>query len=138
MIKDGVVALRHCIVSATALGGHAAADLAAFQQLPVGRGPVMAPLISVDQGLIRFEPAVPQGPNEGLQQQVGLHGGTKGSAQQTSPVKIGPHCQIPPACRSADVGDVTAQTAVGGCWAELLIQRVLRDGREGELRYEKA
>jgi hypothetical protein len=58
MFEGGEEALRHCVVLAASLGGHAAADLAAYEQLPVGRGPVLASLIGLDQELIRFEPAV--------------------------------------------------------------------------------
>ena len=74
MFEGGEEALHHGVVPAAALGQHAAGDLSAFQQLPVGHRPVLAPLIGVNQELIRFDLAVPQSPVEGLQHQRGFHG----------------------------------------------------------------
>jgi len=37
------------------------------------------------------------------------------------------HGQIPPTFCGADVSDVTGPAAVGRCWAELLLQQILRD-----------
>ena len=39
MFEGGEKALHHRVIPATALGRHAAADLVALQQLPVGLGP---------------------------------------------------------------------------------------------------
>ncbi len=74
MYESGKKALHHGVVQAAALGRHAAADLVALQQLPVGRGAVLAALTGVDQKLIEFDLAVPQGPVQGLQHQGGAHG----------------------------------------------------------------
>jgi len=89
----------------------------------VGRCPVLAPLIGVDQELVGFDLAVPQGPVQGLQHQRGLHRGAHGPADHAAAVKVDPDRQVSPACCGADVGDITGPTAVGGCWAELLLQR---------------
>ena len=113
------------VIPATALGRHAAADLVALQQLPVGRRSVLAPLIGIDQELIGFDLAVTEGPVEGLQHQCSLHRGAHGPADHAAAVQIDPDRQVSPACCGADVGDVTSPTAVGGCWAELLLQQVL-------------
>ena len=124
VFKGGEKALHHCVVPAAALGRHAAADLVVFQQLPVGRRPVLAPLVCVDQELIGCDLAVPQSPVEGLQHQCGLHGGAHGPADHTAAVQVDPDGQVPPAVAGADVGDVTGPAAVGSCWAELLLQQV--------------
>ena len=47
-LEGGEKALHHRVISATALGRHAAADLVALPQLPVGYGPILATLIGVD------------------------------------------------------------------------------------------
>jgi len=118
-------ALHHCVVPAAALGRHAAGDLAACQQLPVRRCPVLAPLVRVNQELIGFDLAVPQSPVEGFQHQRGLHGGAHGPADHAAAVQFDPDRQVPPTGCGADVGDVTSPAAVGCCWAELLLQQVL-------------
>jgi hypothetical protein len=60
LFKGGEEALHHGVVSAAGLGRHAVADLAAFEQFPVDRRSVMAPLVRMDQKLVRFDLAVPQ------------------------------------------------------------------------------
>ena len=127
VFEGGEEALHHGVVPAAALGRHAAGNLAAFQQLPVRRCPVLAPLVRVDQELIGFDLAVPQSPVEGLQHQRGLHGGAHGPADHAAAVQVDPYRQVSPACCGADVGDVTGPAAVGSCWAELLLQQVLCD-----------
>lgn len=125
VFEGGEEALHHSVVPATALGRHAAADLSAFQQLPVRGCPVLAPLIGVDQELIGFDLAVSQSPVEGLQHQRRLHGGAHGPADDAAAVQVDPDRQIPPTGCGADVGDVTGPAAVGCQGRELLLQQVL-------------
>lgn len=127
VFKGGEEALHHRVVPAAAFGRHAAADLVVFQQLPVGRCPVLAPLVRVNQELIGCDLAVPQSPVEGFQYQRGLHGGAHGPADHAAAVQVDPDRQVPPARCGVDVSDVTGPAAVGCCWAELLLQQVLRD-----------
>jgi hypothetical protein len=88
VFEGGEEAIHHGIVPAVALGGQAAVDLAVHQQLPLGRGPLLTSMIGVDQELIRFDSAVPQGSVEGLKHQGGLHDGAQGPAHNTSSVQI--------------------------------------------------
>ena len=55
MFKGGEKTFRHCVIPATALGGHAGGDIVDLQQLPVGIGPILAAMIGVDQELIGFD-----------------------------------------------------------------------------------
>ena len=125
MFEGGEKAFHHSVIPATALGRHAAADLAALQQLPVGRSPVLAALVRVDQELLRFDLAVPKSPVEGFQDQGGLHGGAHSPADHSAAVQIDPDSEVPPAAAGADVGDVTGPAAVGCRWVELLLEQVL-------------
>ncbi len=77
--------------------------------------------------MIGFDLALPQSPVEGLQHQRGLHGGAHGPVDHAAAVKVDPDRQVPPARCGADVGDVAGPGAFGGCWAELLLQQVLRN-----------
>ena len=86
VFEGGEKALHRRVIPATALGRHAAADLVALQQLPVGHGPILAALIGVDQELIGFYLAVTEGPVEGLQHQRGLHRGAHGPADHAAAV----------------------------------------------------
>jgi len=90
VFEGGEKALHYGVVPAAALGRHAASDLVVFQQLPVGRCPVLAPLVRVDQKLIGFDLAVSQSPVQGLQHQGGLHGGAHGPADHTAAVQVDP------------------------------------------------
>ena len=58
MFEGGEEALHRGVVPVVTYGRHAAGVLSASQQLPVGHRPVLAPLIGVDQELIRFDLAV--------------------------------------------------------------------------------
>lgn len=73
--------LHNGVVPAAALVRHAAADLSVFQQLPVGRWPVLAPLICIHQKLLRFCLTQAKSPIEDLQHQRGFHGGAHGPAE---------------------------------------------------------
>ena len=109
MFEGGEEALHHGVVSAAALGLYAAPDLAAFQQLPVGRRSVLAPLIGMNQELVRFDVAMPQSQVEGLQHQRGLHC----RSHHPSGVQIDLDSQVPPPRCGAEVGDVAAQQRLG-------------------------
>ena len=125
VFEGGEETLHHGVVPAAAFGRHAAADREIFQQLPIGRCAVLAPLIGVDQALIGFDLAVSQSPVQGLQHQRRLHRGAHGPADHAAAVQVDPDRQIPPARCGTDVGDVTGPAAVGRCWAELSLQQVL-------------
>jgi hypothetical protein len=89
MFKGGEVELCHSIiVTAAALGRHSAGDLSSFHHLPVGRCPLLAPLIGVDQELARFDLTVPQNPVEGLKHQGGLYGGANGPTDHAEDVQV--------------------------------------------------
>ena len=75
MFENGEKALQDRVVPATALRRRAAADSSLFQQLPVGRCPVLAHQIGMDL-LVGFDQAVPQGPIKSLHHQIGLHRGS--------------------------------------------------------------
>jgi len=113
VFEGGEEAPHHSVVPAAALGRHAAAVLSAFQQLPVGRCPVLAPLIRVDQALIGFDLAVYQSPVQGLEHQRRLHSAAHGPADHAAAVQVDPYGQIPPTGCGADVGDAPAQQRLG-------------------------
>lgn len=98
-----------------------------LQQLPVGRRPVLAPLISVDQELVGFEPALPQGPVQGLQHQRRFYGGAHGPADHTAAVLIDPDRRVTPIRTPAQIGDVTSPSAVECKGQKILLQEVLSD-----------
>jgi len=90
VFEGGEKALHLGVVPTAVFGRHAAADLPIFQQLPIGRCPLLAALVGVDQKLIGFDLAVPQGPVEGFQHQGGLHGGAHGAADHAAAVQVDP------------------------------------------------
>ena len=53
--------LHNRVIQAAALNGHAADDLVFLEQVPVVGGSILAPLIRVDEQLLRFCPAVAEG-----------------------------------------------------------------------------
>jgi hypothetical protein len=125
MFEGGEQALHHGVIPSAPLGRHAASDSVGSQQFAVGGGPVLAALIGMDQQLLGFQLALPQGPVEGLQYQRRLHRGTQAPADDTQAEQIHPHRQIaPPGC-GADVGDVTGPATVRGRWGEVLLEQVL-------------
>lgn len=69
MFECGEEALHHSHLPAAAFCRHGGSHIFAVQQLPVGRGAVLAALIGLDQELIGFDLAVAQGPVQGFQHQ---------------------------------------------------------------------
>ena len=126
VFEGGEEALHHGVVPAAALGGHAADDLLLPEQIAVVGGPVLAALVGVQQQRLRRHLAVTEGPVEGLDHQSGIHPAVERPANDTAAEQIDPHRQIPPACRGADVGDVTRPAAVRSRGLEVLLQQVLR------------
>jgi hypothetical protein len=96
-----------------------------LQQLPVGRRPVLAPLIGVDQELVGFDLALPQSPIQGLQHQRRFYGGAYGPADHTAAVQIDPDSQVTPICTPVQIGDVTSPSAVECKGQKMVLHEVL-------------
>ena len=122
----GEEAFHHGVIPAATLGGHAADDLVALQKQAVVSSSVLAALIRVDQQLVRLNPAVTEGPVEGLNHQGGVHGPLQLPADDTPTEQIDPHRQVSPAAGGADVCDVAGPAAVRRRGLKVLQQQVLR------------
>jgi hypothetical protein len=92
VFEGGQEDLHHSVVPAAALGRHAATGLVALKKLPVGRSPVLASLIRMDQELIGLNLPVTQRLVQGLLHQRGFHAGAHGPADHTAAVQIDEGC----------------------------------------------
>jgi hypothetical protein len=124
-LEGGEEALHHRIVPTAPLGGQAAENLSFLQQSAVVSGPVLAPLIGVDQQLVRLHQALAECSVESLDDQVGIHPLLQLPAHHAAALVVDSDGEIPPAGCRADVGDVAGPAAVGGRRPKLLLQQVL-------------
>jgi hypothetical protein len=79
----------------------------------------------VDHQLLRFQPAVAQGPVEGFHYQGCIHAVSQLPANNTAAVPINPDRSVPPTSAGADVGDVTRPIEVRSWGLEVLLQQIL-------------
>lgn len=80
-----------------------------FKQLPVGRRPVLASLVRMDQGLIEFNLAVPHGTVQAFQHQRAVDGGARCRTDHAAAGKVDPDSKVAPSVAGADISDATAQ-----------------------------